>query len=66
MDKGIEPLLQKNLFYIEQQLDFLYGKMESRLREKNEVAIRKYERIEQSLYPLHAPQERTWNIFYYL
>lgn len=65
-DKGIEPILKKNLFYIEQQLDFLYGKMESRVKEKNNHVIRKYSRIEQSLNPLHSPQERIWNIFYYM
>lgn len=66
LDKGIEPLLQKNLFFIEQQLDFLNKKIEDRTKEKHEIVVRKYERIQQSLYPLHSPQERVWNIFYYM
>lgn len=66
LDKGIEPLLQKNLFFIEQQLDFLNKKIEDRTKEKHEIVVRKYERIQQSLYPLHSPQERVWNIFYYI
>lgn len=66
LDKGIESLVHKNLFFIEQQLDYLYGKIEERTREKNEIVVRKYERVAQSLYPLHAPQERIWNIFYYV
>jgi bacillithiol synthase len=66
LDKGIQPLLQKNLFFIEQQLDFLNKTIEARTKEKNEIVVRKYERIQQSLYPLHSPQERIWNIFYYV
>ena len=65
-DKGIEPLLDKNLFFIEKHLDFLNKKLEERTKEKHDVVVRKYERIQQSLYPLHSPQERIWNIFYYL
>lgn len=66
VDKGIEPLLHKNLFFIEQQLDFLNKKLEDRTKEKHDIVVRKYERIQNSLYPLHSPQERVWNIFYYL
>lgn len=66
LDKGIEPLLHKNLFFIEQQLDFLDQKLAQRMKEKHEIVVRKYERIQQSLYPIHSPQERIWNIFYYL
>lgn len=66
LDKGIESLLQKNIYFIEQQLDFLQYKLADRTKEKHEIVVRKYERIQQSLYPLHSPQERIWNIFYYL
>lgn len=65
-DKGMEPLLHKNLFFIEQQVDFLARAIATRTREKNDIIVRKYERIAKSLYPLGAPQERVWNIFYYL
>ena len=66
LDKGIELLLNKNLFFIEKHLDFLNKKLEDRTKEKHDIVVRKYERIQQSLYPLHSPQERIWNIFYYL
>ncbi|USK61115.1 bacillithiol biosynthesis cysteine-adding enzyme BshC [Peribacillus asahii] len=66
LDKGLQSLLHKNRFFIEQQLDFIYGKMEASTKEKNAVVVRKYDRIAQSLYPLHSPQERIWNIFYYV
>lgn len=65
-DKGMELLLKKNLFFLEQQLEFLNKKIEARTKEKYDIVVRKYERIQQSLYPLHSPQERIWNIFYYL
>lgn len=65
-DKGMEPLLHKNLLFLEQQLDFINKKIEDRTKEKHDIVVRKYERIQQSLYPLHSPQERIWNIFYYL
>ena len=66
LDKGLDPLLQKNRKFIEQQLDFIYGKMIESSRKKHEVVLNKYQRIENSLFPLGAPQERLWNIFYYL
>ncbi len=65
-DKGMELLLKKNLFFLQQQLEFLNKKIEARTKEKYDIVVRKYERIQQSLYPLHSPQERIWNIFYYL
>ncbi|MGE8079310.1 bacillithiol biosynthesis cysteine-adding enzyme BshC [Peribacillus loiseleuriae] len=66
LDKGLDPLLQKNRKFIEQQLDFIYGKMNESSRKKHEVVLNKYQRIENSLFPFDAPQERLWNIFYYL
>jgi bacillithiol biosynthesis cysteine-adding enzyme BshC len=66
LDKGLEPLLQKNLFFLEQQLDFLQRKIDESTRKKHEVVLHKYERIEHSIFPLQSFQERTWNIFYYL
>ena len=55
LDKGIEPLLDKNLFFIEQQLEFLNKKLEERTKEKHDIVVRKYERIQQSLYPSSFP-----------
>ncbi|MBA9024973.1 bacillithiol biosynthesis cysteine-adding enzyme BshC [Peribacillus huizhouensis] len=66
LDKGLDPLLQKNRQFIEQQLDFIYGKVTDSSRKKHEVVLNKYERIQNSLFPLNAPQERMWNIFYYV
>ena len=66
LDKGLEPMLNKNIEFIEQQLAFMYGKIEERTKERHSFVLKKYERIANSLYPLGSPQERMWNVFYYL
>ncbi|MFJ7752038.1 bacillithiol biosynthesis cysteine-adding enzyme BshC [Peribacillus muralis] len=66
LDKGLEPMLNKNIEFIQKQLDFIYGKIGDRTKERHSVTLKKYERIAQSLYPLESPQERIWNAFYYL
>ncbi|WP_340373156.1 bacillithiol biosynthesis cysteine-adding enzyme BshC [Peribacillus sp. FSL E2-0218] len=66
LDKGIEPMLNKNMEFIQKQLDFIYGKIGDRTKERHAVTLKKYERIAHSLFPLESPQERIWNAFYYL
>ena len=66
LDKGLEPMLNKNIEFIEKQLAFMYGKIEERTKERHSFVLKKYERIANSLYPLGSPQERMWNVFYYL
>lgn len=65
-DKGLEPLLDKNRYFLESQLDFMYGKIIQSTKERNGTVLGKYRRTALSLYPLHSPQERIWNICYYL
>ncbi|WP_057915057.1 bacillithiol biosynthesis cysteine-adding enzyme BshC [Peribacillus muralis] len=66
LDKGLEPMLNKNIEFIQRQLDFIYGRIGDRTKERHSVTLKKYERIAHSLYPLESPQERIWNAFYYL
>ncbi|MGE7768071.1 bacillithiol biosynthesis cysteine-adding enzyme BshC [Peribacillus sp. NPDC096540] len=66
LDRGLEPMLNKNIEFIQKQLDFLYGKIGDRTKERHSVVLKKFERISNSLYPLESPQERIWNVFYYL
>ncbi|MFS0861383.1 bacillithiol biosynthesis cysteine-adding enzyme BshC [Fredinandcohnia sp. 179-A 10B2 NHS] len=66
IDQGLSELLVKNADLIQSQFDFLQMTINRRFLHKNEVEIKKYDRIETSLIPLGAPQERIWNIFYYL
>lgn len=66
LDRGLEPMLNKNIEFIQKQLNFMYGKIGDRTKERHSVILKKYERIANSLYPLGSPQERIWNVFYYL
>ncbi|MFJ7747194.1 bacillithiol biosynthesis cysteine-adding enzyme BshC [Peribacillus sp. NPDC097295] len=66
LDKGLEPMLNKNIDFIQKQLAFMYGKIEERTKERHSFVLKKYERIANSLYPMESPQERIWNVFYYL
>jgi uncharacterized protein YllA (UPF0747 family) len=66
LDRGLEPMLNKNIEFIQKQLNFMYGKIGDRTKERHSFILKKYERIANSLYPLGSPQERIWNVFYYL
>ncbi|WP_243386721.1 bacillithiol biosynthesis cysteine-adding enzyme BshC [Bacillus kexueae] len=66
IDKSLKPLLEKNAFFIENQLSFVEKAVRKRVQEKYENELNKFRRIEQSLLPNGAPQERIWNVFYYI
>lgn len=66
IDKGLAPFLAKNRELLLGQLDFMYEKILKSIREKHSIILRKFKRIETSLFPLGSPQERIWNVFYYL
>ncbi|WP_416043111.1 bacillithiol biosynthesis cysteine-adding enzyme BshC [Bacillus halotolerans] len=66
VDQSMEPLLLKNAAFIQDQLQFLERTVTKRIEEKEGYVLRDYERIQNSIKPLLAPQERIWNIMYYL
>ncbi|WP_243289977.1 bacillithiol biosynthesis cysteine-adding enzyme BshC [Bacillus sp. FJAT-47783] len=66
VDRSLSPLLEKNANFIEKQLDFLHHAVQKKIKEKHEVNLKKFQRIEHSLIPNGAPQERIWNVYYYL
>lgn len=66
IEPNFEQLLDKNAKFIEDQLQFIYQKVAQRVEEKEGYILRDFERIENSLKPLEAPQERIWNIMYFL
>jgi bacillithiol synthase len=66
LDKGLERVIEKNLSFHRQQFDFLRLKAEKSIKSKHEVTLRKYDRIQSSLKPEGAPQERTWNLYYFM
>ncbi|MGG1247086.1 bacillithiol biosynthesis cysteine-adding enzyme BshC [Bacillus spizizenii] len=66
VDQSMEPLLLKNAAFIQDQLQFLERTVTKRIEEKEGYVLKDYERIQNSIKPLFAPQERIWNIMYYL
>lgn len=64
--RGLLPLLKKNEGIVLSQLEFMERKFEEALQLKHEVRLSQYDRIENSLRPSGGPQERMWNIYYYL
>lgn len=66
LDKGLLPLLKKNETFLMKQIDFMEMKLEESTNRKHEVTLNKFDRIALSLRPDGFPQERIWNVFYYL
>ncbi|WP_410768037.1 bacillithiol biosynthesis cysteine-adding enzyme BshC [Fontibacillus sp. BL9] len=63
---GLTKLGNANRDKIIDQIDYLRGKAKDALEKGNEAGLRHFDRIELSLFPLGKPQERVYNIFYYL
>ncbi|MEF2964681.1 bacillithiol biosynthesis cysteine-adding enzyme BshC [Paenibacillus sp. M1] len=63
---GLIKLGSANRDKIVDQIEYLRGKAMDALEKSNEAGLRHFDRIELSLFPLGKPQERVYNIFYYL
>ncbi|MFD1735715.1 bacillithiol biosynthesis cysteine-adding enzyme BshC [Bacillus salitolerans] len=48
------------------QLDFLEHEFLKQSKQREEYTIRKYDRVQNALLPKNQPQERLWNIFYFM
>jgi bacillithiol synthase len=66
MDRGLLPLLKKNESYLLKEIGFMETKLDEAGRLKHDSIIKKYDRVDLSLRPDGFPQERIWNIFYFL
>ncbi|MEW9501401.1 bacillithiol biosynthesis cysteine-adding enzyme BshC [Jeotgalibacillus marinus] len=66
MHPGLSSIVSKNLSIHQQQLAFLKKKTDDHIALKNKVMLSKYDRIASSLKPGDGPQERMWNVFYFL
>ncbi|WP_044893864.1 bacillithiol biosynthesis cysteine-adding enzyme BshC [Bacillus alveayuensis] len=66
IDRGLADLLAKNAHFLQSQIDFLQQTLKRRLEQKYETELRKFARIEMALVPNQEPQERIWNVFYYM
>lgn len=66
IDPSLEPMLKKNGKFIQEHLDFFNHSVNKHKLQQNEAQLAKYKAIELSLIPNLHPQERIWNIYYYL
>ncbi|MGG6309917.1 bacillithiol biosynthesis cysteine-adding enzyme BshC [Paenibacillus macerans] len=66
IQSGLSKLGAANRDKILEQIEYLRGKAREALEKSNETGLRHFDRIELSLFPLNKPQERVYNIFYYL
>ncbi|MCC3357574.1 bacillithiol biosynthesis cysteine-adding enzyme BshC [Bacillus sp. REN16] len=66
VDPGLADLLLKNAEIIQHQFEFLKNTFNRSILKRNEIELNRFNRIEKSLLPLGSPQERLWNVFYFL
>ncbi|MBW7650179.1 bacillithiol biosynthesis cysteine-adding enzyme BshC [Anoxybacillus sp. ST4] len=66
VDPHLERVMLKNAERIETEIDYLQQLIARRMLQKHDVHVRKYERIALALRPNGMPQERVWNMFYYM
>ncbi|MBO0959215.1 bacillithiol biosynthesis cysteine-adding enzyme BshC [Neobacillus sp. MM2021_6] len=66
LDRSLMPMLKKNENYLLKEIGFMQSKLENAVKLKHDVLLKKYARIDLALRPDGFPQERVWNVFYYL
>ncbi|EKN66330.1 hypothetical protein BABA_16317 [Neobacillus bataviensis LMG 21833] len=66
LDRALLPMLKKNENYLLKEINFMQTKLENAVKLKHDVLLKKYARIDLALRPDGFPQERVWNVFYYL
>ncbi|WP_404432830.1 bacillithiol biosynthesis cysteine-adding enzyme BshC [Sutcliffiella horikoshii] len=57
---------EKNWNLIDKQFTYIHRLIERSAYEKHENMMNKYERVELAVLPKGMPQERVWNIYYFL
>ncbi|WP_410983848.1 bacillithiol biosynthesis cysteine-adding enzyme BshC [Bacillus cereus] len=66
VDPGLQSFAEKNEWKIKEQMELLERTLKRNVEKKHEVELNKFRRLQYALRPLGAPQERVWNICYYL
>lgn len=66
INPSLQQFAKKNEQKVLGQLQLLERTLQVDIEKKYEVQLEKFRRIEYALQPQGAPQERVWNIFYYL
>ncbi|MNH72135.1 putative cysteine ligase BshC [compost metagenome] len=64
--RGLLKLGAANKDKIKEQIEFLRQRTQGALEEAHEAALKQWECIGLTLFPLDKPQERVLNVFYYL
>ena len=63
---NLQSNFQENWLYIDKQFTYISRLVERSSYQKYENLMKKYNRVQNALRPNNTPQERTWNVFYYL
>ncbi|WP_282138033.1 bacillithiol biosynthesis cysteine-adding enzyme BshC [Rossellomorea aquimaris] len=66
IDQGLHPIIDKNLEFHLSQFDYLRNKVDKALKDKNSLTFNHFMKVENSIRPNEGPQERTWNVLYFL
>ncbi|MBO1578795.1 bacillithiol biosynthesis cysteine-adding enzyme BshC [Bacillus sp. XF8] len=66
IDPGLQQFAEKNERKIKEQIELLERMLKRSVEKKHEVELNKFRRLQCGIRPLGAPQERVWNICYYL
>ena len=66
LDRGLLPMLKKNESYLVKEIGFMHSRLEEAVKLRHDIVLKKYARVDLALRPDGSPQERIWNIFYYL
>lgn len=64
-DRGLEDLARQNIARLLDQVEFLQQKVEQSLRNRHEVTLARFQRIENALLPEGKWQERVYSFFLY-
>ncbi|MBM7578404.1 bacillithiol biosynthesis cysteine-adding enzyme BshC [Jeotgalibacillus terrae] len=65
-DPAFNQIVEKNLNFHLKQLTFLQMKSDQSISQKHGHILRRYDSVQNALRPLGGPQERIWNIYYYI
>jgi len=63
---ALERIREKNWWLIEEQLNFMKKAIDRELRLRHATELSKFDRVEAALLPNRRPQERVWNIYYFI
>lgn len=66
INPGIEKLGQTNMAKIVEQIEFLQLRSIEANKAQHEAALRQWDRIRNTLFPLGKPQERVYNLYSYV